>query len=222
MTREWGIWDCAGMKDGSPMSEAELVGPGVEGGIPPSEVIPALLQAAPSLAEPWREHLGFWGDDERGMYNDASVVAGHLVDLLVAGNLQGLSAAFAGVEALLARGDRDARAMLIVGVIEGTQNISLNRGRSPEEFNPFLSPETAAAWNRATRYWQAIGAQSLADVVRWERGVVPAAGHVVDPAAVSDPQLRRIVEGLQRPPQPTPVKRTRTIGKLLAKLHLAK
>ena len=202
------------------MSEAELVGSGIEDGLAPSAVIPAFLQACPSLAEPWREHLVSWGDDERGIYNDASVVAGYLVELLVAGNHGELSAAFAAVEGLLAIGDRDTRAMLIVGVIEDTQNISLNRGRNPGDFGPFLGPETAAAWDRAQRYWQAIGATSLADVVRWERGVSAASRPGIDPATISDPGLRRIAESLQRPSPPKPPSKRGPLRRALARLHL--
>jgi hypothetical protein len=179
------------------MTEDELVGQGVPGGLRPGEVIPRLMQSCPSLAAPWQAHLDEWGGDQRGIYNDAAVAAHFFVELLEARNVQELAAGFATVEDLLLRGDRETRAMVIVGLIEDVQNISSNRGHDSAEFREFLGSETSAAWEHVQRYWQAIGARSLVDVIRAEMGQGPSSP-VVDPARVSDRLLRRMVEGLFR------------------------
>jgi hypothetical protein len=179
------------------MTEDELVGPGVPGGSPPGDVIPRLMQSCPSLAAPWQAHLDEWGGDEPGIYNDAAVAAHFFVELLEARNVHELAAGFATVEDLLLGGDRETRAMLIVGLIEDVQNISSNRGHDSTEFRQFLGPETSAAWERVHQYWQAIGARSLADVIRAEMGQRPSSP-AVDPARISDGRLRRMVEGLSR------------------------
>ena len=180
------------------MSDDDLVGPGIAGGIPVGGVIPRLLASCPSLTVPWKAHLDDWDGDERGNFNDAAVAAHLLVELLEAHDLQQLQRGLATIEDLLVGGDQEARAMLIVGVIEDVQTISSNRGLDLAEFSPFLGPETAAAWDRVLQYWQGIGARSLADVVRAEHGL-PASSPAVDVSQISDPSLRRLVEGLIRP-----------------------
>ena len=206
------------MHDNGPFTESDQVGEGLEGGLAPADVVPTLLRACLSLAQPWEEHLAHWQDEEPGIYLNAGVVAGHLVDLLDAGNLNELRAGFAAIESLLIRGDRDTRAMLIVGVIEDVQSIGLSRGRNLTEFHPFMGPETAAAWERTLRYWKGIGATSLADVVRFERGEPPSPRPPIDPTQVSSPRLRNLVETFQRPTSLAPLDQPTAFWRLLAKL----
>jgi hypothetical protein len=184
------------------MSEDELVGPGVEGGLGAAGVMGALLQNCPSLLEPFAAHVDAYGNEPRGAFNDAAIVAVHLVDLLAADRLGELKPVLAALEHALARANRDGRSVLIVGVLEGMQNVCLNRGRDPGDFCRYLGPETTAAWGRVERYWRISGARSIPDLIRIQQGREPINAAAIDPSKVSDPELRAIIETLQRPQHP--------------------
>jgi hypothetical protein len=188
------------MANNDQMSEDELIGPWVEGGLGIADVLAGLLRACPTLVDPFSKHLESWGDRPRGVYNDTPVVASHMVDLLMTDQLKELRAAFAELERLLTMANREARAALIVGVIEEMQNIAQNRRVDPIGFQPFMKPETLAAWGRVRRYWEASGATSLADLIRQQRGLPPSGAPLIDASRVENPELRMIVESLQRPP----------------------
>ena len=48
--------------------------------IPNKEIIPLFIDICPELRKAWEEHLEYWGSDERGDYNDISVLAHFIVD----------------------------------------------------------------------------------------------------------------------------------------------
>ena len=63
-----------------------------------SEIIPALLQVCPSVGSAWEEHIVWWGDDERGDYNDIAVFAHHIVESYSVGEYAEFPAFFRQVE----------------------------------------------------------------------------------------------------------------------------
>jgi hypothetical protein len=188
------------MTSNEQMGEDELIGPWVDGGLGIADVLAGLLRACPTLVDPFSRHLESWGDRPRGVYNDTPVVASHMVDLLMTGQLAEMNAGFVELERLLTLANREARAALIVGVIEEMQNVAQNRKVDPLGFRPFMKPETTAAWGRVRRYWEASGATSLADLIRQQRGLPPSGAPLIDASRVENPELRMIVESLQRPP----------------------
>ncbi len=181
------------------MTEDELVGRGVDGGLDHEEVIRELVEATPSLQGPWREHLASWGDDPRGPYSDTPVISSYVVDSLAARNIADVQAILARAEELFQKASRDGRASLVVGLIEELQNISLSRGQDPEALLPYLSPEMSAAWTRVQAYWAERGATSVIDLVRADRGRPLEGRPAIDPSKIQNPELRMIVETLFRP-----------------------
>ena len=135
------------------------------------DVIPALLAACPSFTRPWEEHLAWWGDDERGAFNDTGAFAQHVVESFSLGRVDEFPALFAAIEDLLVNGDEDCHGLTIVGVLESIQTIASNKPFGDDVFVRWLGPKSAQAWRELEVLWS--GKQSLADVIRAQRSRRP-------------------------------------------------
>jgi hypothetical protein len=141
--------------------------------------------------------LEFWGDEpERGLYNDAAVIAHHLVDSYERGDLSEFPTAFALLERCLTEGDKPTRDLVMIGLIEAIQNIASHRPFGPGVFATWLSPASRAAWDEVIDWWDQLAKAKAAGLLGPRPGQ-PAAP-VVDPGDVQDPALRRMVEQLYR------------------------
>ena len=45
-----------------------------------------LMNFLPGIEKSWKEHLEYWGNEERGSYNDIEVLVGYVVDQYKVGN----------------------------------------------------------------------------------------------------------------------------------------
>ncbi len=162
-----------------------------------ADVVPGFLAACSAIDAAWRVHLEFWGDaPDRGIYNDAAVIAHHLVDSFELGEISEFPAAFALLERCLVEGDEPVRELVMVGVIEDIQNIASHRSCGPDVFVAWLGPASRAAWDEVNRWWDELAAAKAAGLLKPSPG--QAAPAVVDPDEVQDPALRRMVEQLYR------------------------
>ena len=119
-----------------------------------ADVVPAFLTVCPAIAPAWWDNLAFWGDEtNRGHYNDAGVIAQHLVDSYEHGELAEFPAAFAVLERCFADGDADTQNLAAVGVVEGIQNVASHRAFGPEVFLPWLGPASRSAWDELCVFW---------------------------------------------------------------------
>lgn len=131
------------------------------------DIMPTLLVACPSFAPAWCEHLKYWGDDERGIFNDTNAFAHHVVNLFASSKPDELTATFAAIERLILDGDEDCRGATIIGILESVQTVASNRSFGPSVFVPWLGTESKRAWFDLEALWA--DKQSLAEVVRTER-----------------------------------------------------
>jgi hypothetical protein len=162
-----------------------------------AEAISTFLSVCPTINSAWAEHLKFWGDDpQRGVFNDAAVIAHHLVDSFGRGDESEFPAAFALLERCLLDGDDGVRSFAVIGVIEGIQNIASHRPFGRQVFYPFLGPMSRAAWDELCESWQRVISAKAAGLL--EPPVGHAAASSVDPSQVEDPALRRILEQMHR------------------------
>jgi hypothetical protein len=159
------------------------------------DIVPAFLAACPGMLPAWAKHVEFWGQDERGAYNDMTVIARYLVDCCERGQVGEFPAAFALLERCLAEGDDRAREAATIGIIEDIQNIASHRPFGAEAFTPWLQPLSRSAWDKVAAWWREVG--SLADMLRNETGVA-LTSPMPDIASIQDPELRRMLEGLYR------------------------
>jgi len=126
-----------------------------------------LLELCPEAQAAWDEHTQWWGNDERGHYNDLAVIARHLVKQVEAGNTTNFEAVFTFIEKTLCHGSPKDKELATVGLLEDIQTIGSNVLRDPEVFTRWLGPVSTAAWEELHRIWE--GKESLMDVVRAER-----------------------------------------------------
>jgi len=162
-----------------------------------ADVVPAFIVACPSISPAWQQYLEFWhGEPERGHFNDAGVVAHHLVDSFERGDLSEFPTAFALLERCLGDGDQQAKELAVIGIIEDIQNIASHRPFGPSVFYEWLGPQSRSAWDDLCDSWRRIAeakAAGLLDSLPDQPSAPP-----VDSSEIEDPTLRRMIESLYR------------------------
>jgi len=131
------------------------------------QVVPLLLETCPGCLARWDAHLARWGGQERGVFNDAAIVAHYVVDSYASGETDEFDGLFATIEEILLAGDDDARGVAAVGILETIQTIATHHAFGPEAFVPWLGPSSKSAWVKLDELWRA-GGGSLAGVLRYQ------------------------------------------------------
>jgi len=128
----------------------------------------ALVEAFPTFADRWREHLAWWGGEPAGAYNDMAQFVHFVVeDLYEKGKLDEIRRAFESLEKLFADGDQDTRNLIGLGFFETLQNFASWRSYGNTVFEEFLGPMSKQCWREIQQMWA--GKSSLMDVIRAER-----------------------------------------------------
>src|SRR6185295_7464142 len=150
------------------------------------DVVSALLSACPSIGPAWQEHLAFWGEvSDRGVYNDASVIAHHVVDSFERGDLSELPAVFAVLERCLIEGNDNVQNLVTVGVLEDIQNIASHRPMGPLVFYKWLGPKSQAEWIRLCEFWKQVADAKAAGLLEPRSG--ESSAPTVAPNDIDDP-----------------------------------
>jgi hypothetical protein len=134
--------------------------------LPKKTIVLRFINICPELQKVWDDHLEYWGDDERGDYNDLSVLAHFIVDRYKEGNIERFDAIFALIEKILNTGNGKEKELITVGLIEDIQTIASN---TPDGYRPlerWLGPTSMKAWANIEKLWE--GKSSLMYVVREE------------------------------------------------------
>ena len=129
-----------------------------------TEVVDLFLDACPAAKPDWEEHLKFWEGEPAGHYNDIAVFAHHLVGCYKQSQIESFPRVFQLVERLIVEGDADTQGVMIVGLLEGLQNIASWESFGSSAFEPYLGPQSLAAWHKLEALWE--GKDSLMDVIR--------------------------------------------------------
>jgi len=129
-----------------------------------SEAIESLTALCPGIAQSWSEHLEFWGDDERGQFNDIGVVSHFIVDSYQAKQTNWFPEVFGRIETFISEGDEEVRGLMIVGLLENIQNQASWTDEGFRAFERWLGPKSLKAWHELEALWE--GKSSLLDVVR--------------------------------------------------------
>lgn len=132
-----------------------------------SDAIESLIALCPGISPSWSEHLEFWGDDERGHFNDISVVSQFVVDSYQAGRTEWFREVFDQVERLVSNTDEDIRGLAIVGLLENIQNSLSWTDEGYHVFEPWLGPKSLEAWRELEVLWE--GKSSLLDLIREQK-----------------------------------------------------
>ena len=106
-----------------------------------------MLAACPEFEPEWRNFLQEWKDENEPPLDLAlSDLARHLITLLAAGRKPQLAHIFEVVERWIAEGDDHVRQFVMSGLLPTLQNESLHHFTKPQQFEPFLRPETRTEW----------------------------------------------------------------------------
>jgi hypothetical protein len=118
-----------------------------------ADAVLRLVNACPGFKDAWEEHLDWWEGEPAGEYNDLGALAEWVADQLAARDFDCFPRLFGEVEALLVPAKRELRELLVVGLLEDTQNVATNRKIDPDLVLPFLGPESRKAWFELIRLW---------------------------------------------------------------------
>lgn len=132
------------------------------------EVMDLLRACCPAFEERWKEHLQYWGNEERGIFNDTGEFAHFVVDSYSKNDTSFFPALFDILEKIINDGDEKACAAATVGILESIHTISSNREFGPDPFERWLRPKSLAFWRENEKLWDASGG-SLAGIVRAQK-----------------------------------------------------
>jgi len=119
------------------------------------DMIPLMLEACPSFEPKWREFLDSWQEEsEPPIYLALSDLARHLIDMLARKDTATFPVVFAVVERWHVEGSLYVIEAATVGLLEDLQNTGLHKGTDPEQFRPWLLPESAKWWDKLYAFWE--------------------------------------------------------------------
>ena len=110
-----------------------------------------ILEACPSFAAAWEEHLCEHGND--ALYVAAGSLASHLLSLNRTGNVESFPAVANAIERLHAEGSPWVKEFATIGILEGIQNVWSNCGAEPEHFCQYLGSESRRWWQSLNDFW---------------------------------------------------------------------
>ncbi len=113
-----------------------------------------MLEACPSFKPAWDAFCGKAADEDPTPYYWAlGDLALHLVTQLKAGDTDGFDAVFDVVERWHVEGEHYVIEAATIGLLEGLQNVGSNHDIEPEDFVPWLRPESRKWWDKLNRFW---------------------------------------------------------------------
>jgi hypothetical protein len=113
-----------------------------------------LLKAAPSFQKKWDAfHEKYSSEGELPLYLVLGDLADHLIHDLELGNTRRFDAIFGVVERWHIGGDPYVKEAATVGLLEDLQNGHLHRRTRPEDFLPWLQPQTLKWWAKVHEFW---------------------------------------------------------------------
>jgi hypothetical protein len=119
-----------------------------------SNMFEPLLRADPSFHGKWQTFQEeYRSDDELPLYLALSELARHLIEDLETGNTHRFDAVFNVVERWHIEGDPYVKEAATVGLLEDLQNGHLHRKTLPDDFLPWLQPETLVWWTKVHDFW---------------------------------------------------------------------
>lgn len=117
------------------------------------QAVNRLVAACPDFDGAWQDHLEYWKGEPAGEYFDLGALAQWIVDQVAAQRLDCFEALFNELEILLGGASDELRDLLVVGFLEGLQNVAANRGIDPDVALRFLGPESRRGWFQLITMW---------------------------------------------------------------------
>jgi hypothetical protein len=119
-----------------------------------SEILPLLVQACPAYEPEWRRFITDYVDDvEPFLYVAIPQFTRCLSRVLAAGDVETLRRVFALLERLIVEGDPEVQEAAVVGIIRNLQNSNLHEQTAPDDYLPYLMPESQRWWGKVKTFW---------------------------------------------------------------------
>ena len=119
------------------------------------EMMPLFLKSCPSFQPSWDEFLREWGQDaDLPHYLALAALARHLIAMLEQSDTSTFPLIFDVVERLQVEGEHYVKVAATVGLLESLQNTGLHANTEPEQFRPFLKPESEKWWDKLYGFWE--------------------------------------------------------------------
>jgi hypothetical protein len=129
----------------------------VTGVIRARDVMPLLLNAAPSFLSSWYEiaddHLDRENPGGRLHYLDAGAFARHVIEMHRSNHRVWLQNAFAVIERMHTDGDAYVAELATIGYLEGIQNAAGHAGVDPDVLVGYLGAESSRWWRGLDKFW---------------------------------------------------------------------
>jgi hypothetical protein len=119
-----------------------------------SEAFALLVEACHGARAVWEAHERE-REGEEAPYLGMGVLARHLDDLRLRGEIACFPQVFAIVERLINEGDEEVRDLAVFGFLESLQNISSWSEQGHEAFSRWLGPVSLEAWHELEGDWNA-------------------------------------------------------------------
>jgi hypothetical protein len=124
-----------------------------------ADMLPLVLEPCPSFRAKWEAFQDEWREqaNDLPLYLVLADLAQHLVGMLERGDTAALPAIFGVVERWHAEGDSYVQEAATIGLLEDLQNLNYHKkGTDPEQFRPYLGPESARCWDNLCRFWEQV------------------------------------------------------------------
>jgi hypothetical protein len=128
-----------------------------------TEVGKLFLEVCPTAKAEWKEYLKEYEGERPAHYVEIAVFFSHVVKCYKQSRTESFPRVFQLVERLIIEGDDYTQGVIIVGFLEGLQNVASWESFGSAVFEPYLGPKSLAAWRELESAWE--GNNSLADVI---------------------------------------------------------
>ncbi|WP_313618380.1 hypothetical protein [Agrobacterium sp.] len=120
-----------------------------------STMFEPLLLADPTFRERWERLLREHKPEEEALtYLVVGEFACHLIWCLEAGDTSRFTAVFQVLKDWHTQGGQYLKEAAIVGLLEDLQNENLHNTTKPDDFLPWMHPETVTWWHKVRDFWE--------------------------------------------------------------------
>lgn len=116
-----------------------------------------LISVFPDLKQQWESHIKSEYqnyDEERLDYVDIGEIIRYIVEKKKSSNTFRFDEFFNRVETILVNGDDYTKELLVIGLLEGIQNVCGFDVDYYTGFNDWLKPQTKRAWDELIEFWE--------------------------------------------------------------------
>jgi len=115
-----------------------------------------LASTWPELQQKWNTYINrtYATEKDRLVYIDICEITSFIIDKLLKDDTTDFSTFFTRVEKALNQGDESTQNLMVVGLIEGLQNMCADNYNYYTGFDQWLQPKTKKCWDEVIHFWE--------------------------------------------------------------------